>query len=101
MHRTRLTPQQQAHMLQQQQQPQYFADGSDEDGSITARAPQAQTQAAMQQPRTARQQPRYAQPTSSTVLPEYANSEADVIRASFTTGNCQAYKAKPVRAARD
>jgi len=84
MHRTRLTPQQQAQMLQQQQQQQqpqyqsqYAIDAPVEENT-------ARTQAAP--PRSARQ-PHYALPTTSTVLPEYANSEADVIRASFTTGN--------------
>lgn len=33
--------------------------------------------------------PSYAQPTTAQLLPEYANAEAEAIRASFTTGNCQ------------
>lgn len=32
--------------------------------------------------------PNYAAPTTSQQLPEYANAEADQIKASFTTGNC-------------
>ena len=33
--------------------------------------------------------PNYAQPTQANQLPEYANAEAEAIRASFSTGNCQ------------
>lgn len=68
-------------MLQQQQQQQQQTQSLEAlpaDDALTTRTAV----------RTSSRQPHYQQPTTSTVLPEYANAEADVIRASFTTGNC-------------
>jgi hypothetical protein len=35
------------------------------------------------------QPPRYLKQTEAATLPEYSNAEAEAIRASFSTGNCQ------------